>query len=65
MRLNKKCYKKVLSSEMDPAEIRFIQKAFIKERGAKVLRKICLSPILWEPFADSVPPRTAVGNLED
>jgi hypothetical protein len=24
---------KVLSSEMDPAEIRYIKKAFIKERG--------------------------------
>jgi hypothetical protein len=29
-------YLKVLSSEMDLAEIRFVQKAFIKERGAEV-----------------------------
>jgi hypothetical protein len=36
----------VLSSEMDPAEIRFIPKAFIKERGTEVFRKICLFPIL-------------------
>ncbi len=26
---------KVLSSEIDPAEIRFIRKAFSKERGAE------------------------------
>jgi hypothetical protein len=26
---------KALSREMDPAEIRFIRKAFFKERGAK------------------------------
>jgi|688.fasta_scaffold2068443_1 hypothetical protein len=31
---------KVLSSEMDPAEIRFIRKIFIKERGAEIFRKI-------------------------
>jgi hypothetical protein len=30
---------KVLSSEMDPAEIRFIRKAFVKEKGADVFRK--------------------------
>jgi hypothetical protein len=37
---------KVLSSDMESAEIRFIRKAFIKERGAKVFRKIRPSPIL-------------------
>jgi hypothetical protein len=38
---------KVLSSEMDLAEISFIRKAFIYERGAEeVFRKIHLSPIL-------------------
>ncbi len=37
---------KVLSSEMDPAEIRFVRKAFIKEKGAEVFRKIHLFPIL-------------------
>jgi hypothetical protein len=37
---------KVQSSEMDPAEIRFIQKAFTKERGAEVFREIHPSPIL-------------------
>jgi hypothetical protein len=31
---------------MDPAEIRFIRKAFIKERGVEVFRKIRLYPIL-------------------
>jgi hypothetical protein len=41
---------KILSSEMDPAEIRFIQKAFIKERGAEIFRKILPSPTLCEPF---------------
>jgi hypothetical protein len=34
------CPLKVLSSEMDPAGIRFIRKAFIKERGTEVFRKI-------------------------
>ncbi len=43
---------KVLSSEMDPAEIMFIRKVFIKERGAEVFRKISLSPILWERIAN-------------
>jgi hypothetical protein len=37
---------KVPSNEMDPAEIRFIRKAFIKERGSEVFRKIRPSPIL-------------------
>jgi hypothetical protein len=32
---------------------------FIKEWGAKILRKIRPSPILWETFEDSAP---AVGN---
>jgi hypothetical protein len=49
---------------MDPAEIRFIRKAFIKERGAEVLRKICQSPILLESFKDSALPHTSVGNSE-
>jgi hypothetical protein len=31
---------------MDPAEIRFVRKAFIKEKGAEVFRKIHLFPIL-------------------
>jgi hypothetical protein len=30
---------KVLSSEMDPAEIRFIPKVVIKEKGAEVFRQ--------------------------
>jgi hypothetical protein len=37
---------KVLSSEMDPAEIRFIRYIFIKERGAEIFRKIRTSHIL-------------------
>ncbi len=37
---------KVLSSEMDLTKIRFIRKAFIKDRGAEVFREIQLSPIL-------------------
>jgi|LakMenE01Jun11ns_1017448.scaffolds.fasta_scaffold7646180_1 hypothetical protein len=41
---------KVQSPEMDPAETRFLRKAFIQERGAEVFRKIHLSPILWEPL---------------
>ncbi len=36
---------------------------FIKERGAKVFRKIRPSPILREPLKGTAPPRTAVGYL--
>ncbi len=49
---------------MDSAEIRFIPKTFIKKRGGEVFRKIRPSPILWEPFKDSVPPSTAGANSE-
>ncbi len=54
----------VLSSEMDLTEIRFIQKAFIEERGAEVFRKNRLSPTQLKPFKDSASPCTAVGNSE-
>jgi hypothetical protein len=37
---------KVLSSEMDPGEIRFFLLALIKGRGAEVFGKIHPSPIL-------------------
>jgi hypothetical protein len=49
------CQLKVLSSEMDPVEIRLIRKVFIKGRGAEVVRKIRPSPILREPFKDIAP----------
>ncbi len=55
---------KVLSREKDLAKSGLIRKLFIKGRGAEVLRKIGLSPILWEPFKDSAPSRTAVGYLD-
>ncbi len=35
---------------MDLAGIRYIQKAFIKERGAEVFRKNRLSPIMKSPL---------------
>ncbi len=35
---------------MDPAEFRFIRKAYIKERTAEVVKQIRPSPFLWEPF---------------
>jgi len=54
----------LLSNEMDPAEIKFIGKVFIKERGAKVFKKILPPPILWEPFEATAPPRSTVGYLE-
>jgi hypothetical protein len=54
----------MLSSEIDQTKIRFIRKAFIKERGAEVFRKIRMSPILQEPIKDSTPPRTVAGNSE-
>jgi hypothetical protein len=53
---------KAQSSEIYLAEIRFIRKAFIKERGAEVFRKICPSPILRAAFQDSTPLRTSFGN---
>ncbi len=37
---------KVMSSDMEPAEIRLIREVFIKERGAEVFRKIIQFPIL-------------------
>ncbi len=52
---------KVLSREKDLAKSGLIRELFIKGRGAEVLRKIGLPPILWEPFKDSAPSRTAVG----
>ncbi len=42
---------KVLSSKMDPAEIRFIQKeAHFKERGVKVFRKTAHPPSCESPL---------------
>jgi hypothetical protein len=41
---------KVLSSEMDPAEIRLIQYASLKREVRKVLKKICPPPILCGPL---------------
>ncbi len=52
---------KVLSNEMDPAQIRFIRLVVIKEWGAEIFRKIRLSPMLWEPFKVTAPSSTAVG----
>ncbi len=37
---------------MDLAETMFNRKAFIRERGAEVFRKICPSPTLLVPFKD-------------
>ncbi len=54
----------VLSSYMDPAEIKFIRKDVIKERGAEVFRKIRPSFILWKPFKATAKSRTAVGYLK-
>jgi hypothetical protein len=48
---------KLPSSEMDPAEIRYIRNAFIKERGVQVFEK-SVHPVR------SSPPRTAVGKSE-
>ncbi len=59
-----RCETYILSSEMELADIKFIQKAFFKERGAEVFRKIWPTPILWEPLKDSALPCTAVGNSE-
>jgi hypothetical protein len=54
---------KVLHVQRDGSgEIRFIRKVLIKERGQEVLIKIRPSLILLEPFKDSLPTRTAVGN---
>ncbi len=40
----------VLSSEMDPAEIRLIRKPFLKERSAEVFSKIRCPPSCESPF---------------
>ncbi len=55
---------KLLSNEMYLAEFKCLRSAFIKERGAEVIRKIRPSPVLWlwEPFKDSAQSRTSVGN---
>ncbi len=56
-------YLKVLSSEMDLAEIRFMRWVIIKERGAEVfLEKIRPSPIRRQPFKVTAPSRTVIGN---
>ncbi len=47
-------YLKVLSSEKDLAEIRLIQKAFIKERGAEDLIKIHPTLIKNPPYPHPV-----------
>jgi len=41
---------KVLSIEMHLTESGLIRKAFIKERGAEILRKFCPAPTVWETF---------------
>jgi hypothetical protein len=48
---------KILSREMDPAEIKLI-----KEWGAEIFGKIRRSPMLWKPFKVTASSRTAVGN---
>jgi hypothetical protein len=53
---------KILSNEIYPAEIRFIRKAFIKERGAEVFRKIRPSSILGESLLNI--PRHLIQLLE-
>ncbi len=45
---------KVLPSEIDPAEIRFIRKAFIKERGAEFLEKFARPPS-WRESPLNIP----------
>jgi hypothetical protein len=49
---------------MDQVEIRLIRKVFIKGRGAEVVGKIRLSPILREPFKDSAPSRSVFGYYD-
>ncbi len=55
---------KVLSLKMDPAKIRFIRKAVIKEWGAEIIRKIQPSLMLWEAYKVTVLSCIAVGYLE-
>ncbi len=49
---------KLLSNEMDPAEVMLIRKVFIKKRGAEVLEKSAYPPSLKA----TAPSHTAVGN---
>jgi hypothetical protein len=39
-----------MSSEMDPAKIRLIDRSSLKREAQKAFRKIRLPPILREPF---------------
>jgi hypothetical protein len=41
---------KVLSREMDPAEIKLMRKTSLKREAQRFLGKIRPSPILWEPL---------------
>ncbi len=41
---------KVLSSEMDPAEMGSLYRLSLKREALSIFWKICLSPILWELF---------------
>ncbi len=54
-------YLKVLSSEMDPAEIRLIRRTLLKESSRRGFSKILPSPIDWEPFNSRAPSRTVIG----
>jgi hypothetical protein len=53
---------KVLSSEMEPAAIRSFEKPLLKREAWGFKEKSARPLMLWEPFKDSAPPRTAVGD---
>ncbi len=61
-RIDRRSLLKLLSSEMDQAKIRFLQKPFLKERYTG-FRKNARVPSL-EPFKTTAPPRPAAANLE-
>ena len=50
---------------MDPAEIRFIPKVVIKEKGAEVFRQNLPIPHpVIEPFKETAPSRTVIVNYD-
>ncbi len=51
--------------DIDLAESYVNRKPFSKEKCAEILGKLRPSPILWEPFKDSTPTRTAVEKYTD
>jgi len=53
---------KVLSSEMDPAELGSFDRTLLKESLRRGVSKIRPSPNDWDPFNSRAPSRTVIGH---